>query len=133
MYMSSCPDRRTERDSAEPGPFGARKTADSGRRRGAEPFSHLVGRVIEGLTGREKLGEEEIEAAWRHAAGEAAARHSKPVSFKKASLLVHVASSSWLYELTVRKKEIVRILESELKGKKVKELRFRIGDIKERK
>lgn len=116
MSMWSCPDSQAK-----------------GGNKGAEHFSRLVNKVIEELSGKERLGEEEIEAAWRRAAGEAAARHSKPVSFKKASLIVSVASSSWLYELTVRKKEIVKMLEAELKGKKIKELRFRIGDIKDTK
>ena len=99
----------------------------------AEHFSQLIGRVIDALSGQERLGEEEIKAAWRRAAGEAPAKHSKPVSFKKGSLIVNVESSSWLYELTVRKKEIIKTLEAELKKKKIRELRFRIGDIKEAK
>lgn len=112
MSMWSCPDSQAKGASGS-----------------AEHFSQLIGRVIEGLSGKERLGEEEIEKAWRKAAGGAAAKHSTPVSFKKASLVVNVASSSWLYELTVRKKEILKILEAELRGKKIKELRFRIGDI----
>lgn len=111
MFMWSCPDNQAKGASGS-----------------AEHFSQLVGKVIEGLSGKERVGEEEIERAWRKAAGPAAAKHSTPVSFKKASLIVNVASSSWLYELTVRKKAILKILEEELKGKKIKELRFRIGE-----
>lgn len=114
--MWSCPDNRAK-----------------GSPKGAEHFSQLIGKVIEGLSSKERVGEEEIEKAWRKAAGPAAAKHSTPVTFKKASLVVNVASSSWLYELTVRKKEILNILEAELKGKKIKELRFRIGETKEAK
>ncbi len=114
MFMSSCPGSQAEE-----------------KPKGAEHFSQLIGKVIEALSGKERLGEEEIERAWRRAAGESAARRSRPVSFKKSILIVNVASSSWLYELTVKKREIVEVLEAELKGKRVKELRFRIGDIKE--
>ncbi len=114
--MSLCPDNK---DRSAP--------------KGAEHFSELVGNVIKNLTGKERFGEEEIEGAWRKAAGDAAARNSRPVSFKKASLVVNIQSSSWLYELTSRKKEILAALEREFKGKKIKELRFRIGDIKEAK
>ena len=88
----------------------------------------MIGRVIGDLSGKERLGKEEIEDAWRAAAGDAAARHSKPVSFKKSSLVVNVANSSWLYELSVRKKELLSSLESRLKGKKIKEIRLRIGN-----
>ncbi|MFH1190334.1 MAG: DUF721 domain-containing protein [Candidatus Omnitrophota bacterium] len=114
--MSSCPDNQAE---DRPG--------------GAEHFSRLIGKVIDALSGKERLGEEEIEKAWRKAAGVPAARQSRPVSLKKSVLVVNVASSSWLYELTTKKKEIIGMLETELKGKKVREIRFRIGDIKETK
>ena len=99
--------------------------------KGAEHFGDLVGSVIKNLSGKERLGAEEIAEAWQEAVGTAAAKHSIPVSFKKASLVVNVENSSWLYELTVQKKEIIKTLERELRGKKIKELRLRIGDIKE--
>ncbi len=116
MFMSSCPDSQAKE-----------------KPNGAEHFSQLIGKVIEARSGKERLGEEGIEGAWRRAAGESAARQSRPVSFKKSVLIVNVASSSWLYELTMKKGDIVKALEAELRGKKVKELRFRIGDIKESK
>lgn len=116
MSMSSCPDNQANKKPGAP-----------------EHFSDLVGSVINNMAGKGRLGAEEIASAWSSAAGAAAARHSRPVSFKKNSLIVNVESSSWLYELTVRKKEILQILEKELKGGKVKELRFRIGEIKEAK
>jgi len=116
MFTWLCPDSQAE-----------------GNPKGAEHLSRLINKVVEGLSGGGRPGEEEIESAWRRAVGEAAAKYSRPVSLSKASLVVNVASSSWLYELTVRKKEIVKALEKELKGKKIKELRFRIGDIGEAK
>ena len=114
--MSSCPDNQA-----------------NGPKKGAEHLSRLIGKVIDSLSGGERPGKEEIEAAWKKASGESAARNSRPVTLKKGVLLVYVASSSWLYELTVRKREILKVLEVAVKGKKVKELRFRIGDIKEAK
>ena len=111
--MSSCPDSRAKNKA-----------------KNIEHFSQLIVHVIDGLAGKERLGEEEIEDAWREAAGEAAAKHSKPVSFKKAVLAVNVANSSLLYELSVRKKDLLESLSARLKGKKVREIRFRIGEIK---
>ena len=74
--------------------------------------------------------EEDVALFWAEAAGEAAARHSKPVAFKKSVLTVNVDGSSWLYELTTKKKEIIKKLEGKFTGKKVKDIRFRIGELK---
>ncbi|MCM8761243.1 MAG: DUF721 domain-containing protein, partial [Candidatus Omnitrophica bacterium] len=71
-----------------------------------------------------------IDEAWRRAAGDDAAKHSKPTTLKKAVITVSVDSSSWLYELTMRKKEILNKLEKAIPNKKIKDVRFRIGNIK---
>jgi predicted nucleic acid-binding Zn ribbon protein len=95
----------------------------------ASPLENILKDVIKNLS-RKRPGEEEIGDAWAKAAGEAAARHSRPVSFRKSVLVVNVDGSSWLYELTTQKRGILATLERDLKGKKrVKDIRFRIGDI----
>jgi len=87
--------------------------------------------VIKKLSSK-RPGEEEIGEIWARAVGNAAARHSRPVAFKKSVLVVAVDGSGWLYEMTTAKREILKKLESDLKGKKkVKEIRFRIGSIKQ--
>jgi predicted nucleic acid-binding Zn ribbon protein len=96
---------------------------------GASPLSDLVKKVVKGLEGKGLLTEEEMREAWREAVGADAARHSTPVSFKKESVFVNVDRSSWLYELTTKKKEILQKLEARLPSKKFKDIRFRIGDI----
>lgn len=89
----------------------------------------LLDKVIKNLGKREPLTEEDIIEVWKEAAGEAAARHSRPVSFRKSALVVNVDGSSWLYELTMKKKEILKKLEGAFKPKNVREIRFRIGEI----
>jgi predicted nucleic acid-binding Zn ribbon protein len=92
----------------------------------------IVNGVLKKLGGRGRFTEEEMAAAWREACGEEAARHSRCVSFRRSSVFVNVDTSSWLYELTTRKREILKVLEASLKGKKFRDIRFRIGDIKDR-
>ena len=96
----------------------------------ANPLEKLLKGVIKDLSGKERFGEEEIVEAWEAAAGTAAAKHSKPVSFKNATVVVNVDRSGWLYELAVQKKEILKKLEERLQGKKIKDIRLRIGEIK---
>lgn len=92
-----------------------------------------LGRILEGALKRIKKGkvsEEEILVIWKESAGEKACNHSRPRSLKKGSLVIDVDSSGWLYELTLRKKELLKAVGQRLKGKKLKEIRFRIGEIK---
>lgn len=97
------------------------------------------GRPLEGLlkeiiskVGKEKdrLTEESVARTWERAAGKRAARHSRPVSFKKGVLRVAVDGSSWLYELSTKKKAILKKLEGKLGTKKAIDITLRIGDVK---
>ena len=92
-----------------------------------QPLAGALKNVLKNLSGK-RPGEEEIGGLWARAAGEKAALHSRPVSFRKSVLVVNVDVSGWLYELTLRKKEILAELAKDLKGKKrVKDIRLRIG------
>ena len=114
MYMSSLPCASTNSGGQEDG-----------------PLSGLIKKAIKDLGAHGRLTEEEIRLAWRESVGDDAARHSRPVSFRKDSVFVNVDRSSWLYELTISKKEILAKLEELLKRKKFKDIRFRIGEIKD--
>lgn len=94
------------------------------------PLSDLIKGLISSLGSKERLSEEDIAAAWTDAVGAKSAKHSRPVSLKKSGLVVNVDGSGWLYELTIKKKDILEKLAGSLKGKKIKDIRFRIGDIK---
>jgi predicted nucleic acid-binding Zn ribbon protein len=94
------------------------------------PLENALKNIIGSLGGKGKFTEEDLAAAWKVCAGEKAAGHSRPRSLRGSRLVVSVNDSGWLYELTVRKKELLRELSSELNSKKIKEITFRIGEIK---
>ncbi len=100
-----------------------------GSKKDASPIELVLKRLVKKLTGKEALTEEDIVAAWAAAAGEQAAGHSRPVSFRRARLTVNVDGSSWLYELTTKKRDLVGALQPGLKGRRLKDIRFRIGEI----
>ena len=93
------------------------------------PLKGILKKVVDNLAAQKGVTEEEIKSIWCEAAGEAAAKHSQPVSLKGAIITVNVDGSSWLYQLTTKKKEIARRLKEHLGDKKIKDIRFRIGDI----
>jgi predicted nucleic acid-binding Zn ribbon protein len=94
------------------------------------PIGNIVKDVIKSLSGKGRVSEEEINDAWRKACGDKAAGHTKPVSIKKSVLTVNVDGSGWLYELTIKKKKLLEKLDGKIRGKNLKVLRFRIGEIK---
>lgn len=92
------------------------------------PLEGLVKNLIKDIGHKDRPSEEEMAEAWGLVVGKAASRHTRPVSIKKASLVVNVDRSSWLYELTLKKKEILKSLGEKLGSKKIKDIRFRIGE-----
>ncbi|MCX5715975.1 MAG: DciA family protein [Candidatus Omnitrophica bacterium] len=101
---------------------------------GVEPIKDIIKKVISELDGsagkkeEKKLTQEDITAMWAGAAGRVAARHSRPASLRKGRLVVNVSDSSLLYDLTLRKTQILESLAKELKGK-IQDVQFRIGDV----
>lgn len=90
----------------------------------------LLKKTLKDLRSKKKLTQEEVAAMWEEAVGRAASRHTRPVSFRGARLAVNVDDSGWLYELTIKKKEILAKLGGKFQPKKLKDIRFRIGEVK---
>lgn len=93
------------------------------------PLGDILKKVVS-ILGKKKLTEEMLEEAWVKAAGDDAAKHTKCAGLRRAVLIVNVDVSSWLYELTTKKRDILEKMRGSLEGKKIKEIRLRIGDIK---
>jgi predicted nucleic acid-binding Zn ribbon protein len=95
-----------------------------------DTLGDVVKKVISDLESKEEKGEN-LAKIWEKAAGRKAAKHTKPVFIKKKRLVVNVSDSSWLYKLTMDKRELIEKLNHGLKSakKKIKELQFRVGEI----
>lgn len=95
-----------------------------------KPLEGLLKNIISDLGSGGKLSNDDISEAWKSVVGRRAFEHARPVSIRKSVIIVNVDASSWLYELTTKKKEILKDLSKRLKNKKVVDIRFRIGDIR---
>lgn len=93
------------------------------------PLEDLLKKVIKKIGPKGRFTEEEIARVWARAAGKKAAKHTRPVSLRKSVLLVNVDGSGWLYELTTKKREMLKKLAGGVAGKKIKEIRLRIGEV----
>ena len=100
-------------------------------KRKAERIDSVIKSVIEKLnkTSNPTRDNVNIEKIWKEVAGEKAFVHSRPASLRKKKLVINVDGSSWLYELTLRKEELLAGLKRGLGKNKVKELQFRIGEL----
>ncbi|MBI5124121.1 MAG: DUF721 domain-containing protein [Candidatus Omnitrophica bacterium] len=95
-----------------------------------KPLEGALKNILGAIGGKGIFTEEDMAAAWERVVGVRAAGHSRVRSFRGSRLVVNVDGSSWLYELTIEKKSILKKLSSEIKGKKIKDITFRIGDLK---
>jgi len=97
---------------------------------GEKSIEGVLGNILKALKTKGRPTEEEMFDCWEKAVGVEASRHSKPQTLKGGILTVNVDSSGWLYQLTTQKKGVLERLAGKLGSKKIKDVRFRIGDIK---
>lgn len=86
---------------------------------------------------REKLKqgfkENRIYAIWEDAVGETLAGHAQPDRIQRGYLTVFVSDSAWMQELQFLKSEIKKKLNNKLGRGMVRDIRFQIGNISEKK
>jgi predicted nucleic acid-binding Zn ribbon protein len=66
---------------------------------------------------------------WDSVVGDVVAQNARPAAFKGRTLLVHVASSTWIHQLQFLKTEIMDKLNQALDRQLVQDLKFKIGPI----
>ncbi len=93
-----------------------------------EDIRDVIGKVISKIEKQGPGKKERIVAAWKKAAGERAANHSRPVSIRQKVLTIEVDSSTWLYTLNLKRASILKDIKKELSEYKVKNVRFRMGE-----
>jgi len=71
----------------------------------------------------------DLSAAWQAAAGEALARFSRAGQIRRGKLEVTVTNSTIVQELTFQKQHILAELAKQLPDAKIRDIRFRIGNI----
>ena len=70
-----------------------------------------------------------LESAWQAAAGESLARYSRAGQIRRGRLEVTVTNSTIMQELTFQKQHILAELGRKLPDAKIRDIRFRIGNI----
>ena len=101
------------------------------RKKGQKPedIGGIISQVIKKLDAETHGQKEEIRQAWQNAIEPKAISHTKPAAIKKNVLTIEVDSSTWLYILSLKKKNILESMKKTLGKGKVEDIRFRIGEI----
>ncbi|MCK4261854.1 DUF721 domain-containing protein [bacterium] len=96
-----------------------------------EEIKTVLDKVLRNLDIERKKEEGEIWQNWREWIGEDVGRHTQPQSLNYGKLVVNVDSSVWVEQLTkFRKEEILKELNRRLGKDLIKEIHFRVGEIK---
>lgn len=101
------------------------------RKKGKKPegIGDILSQVIKKLDTKTHGQREEIVQAWEKAIEPKAISHTKPVAIKKNILTIEVDSSTWLYMLNLKKRDILESMQKTLSKEKIEDIRFRMGEI----
>ncbi|MFA4991353.1 MAG: DUF721 domain-containing protein [Candidatus Omnitrophota bacterium] len=94
-----------------------------------EEIKKVIDSVIKKLEKKGRGTREEIRDIWGRAAGKAALEHARPVNLKQKVLIVEVDSSTWLYALNLKKKNIINEIKKQVGQDKIEDIRLKIGEI----
>ncbi len=92
-----------------------------------------IGNILNGSMQELRSGEDgdmiRIWSLWPTAVGDAISQNARPSAFKGNLLLINVSNSTWLQHLTFLKSDLITKINKALGTDRVKELRFKIGNI----
>ncbi len=94
-----------------------------------EDIKGILDKVIRRIEKQGPASREKILTAWQDIVGEKASSHSRPVGIRRRVLTIEIDSSTWLYQLNLKKMTILRDIKKELGSDKIEDIRFRMGDI----
>ncbi len=72
-----------------------------------------------------------MQEVWERLVGKEAAKHSWPRQLTRGRLLVEVENSGWMYNLSLKKNQLLQGLVELLGASRMKELSFRMGESKD--
>jgi hypothetical protein len=119
------------RDQPEAADYTARREREERRFYGRRPkkISDVIAQLIT-ARGYGRIGtDEQLVAAWQKVAGEPLAKFSRVGKLRRGQLEVWVANSTMMQEFGFEKAKILVALQRELPDAKIRDLRFKVGQI----
>ena len=92
------------------------------------PIGDVLKNVFANLESQTNPSRESIESVWEELVGRDGFRHSRPVAIRKKVLNILVDNSTWMQELAMRKRGILKGLKRRLGRDRISEINFKIGE-----
>jgi predicted nucleic acid-binding Zn ribbon protein len=95
----------------------------------AAAVGDVVKNIFLALQTKSEIGEDRLLLIWLEAVGEMGAKNSKPVSLNNGVLSVIVKNSSWSQELSLKKRWVIKKLQTAFGKDLIHDIRFKTGSI----
>lgn len=89
----------------------------------------VVKEIMLAIESSQTFSEETLMGAWSEAVGEAGTKNSKPFSLSRGVLNVTVKNSSWSQELSLKKRWVLKKLQTVLGKDQIHDIRFKTGQL----
>lgn len=99
------------------------------KKKPASAIGDVLKSVFAQIENKKTVGKESVDASWREAAGDTAFKHSRPASLRKGVVTVRVDSSTWMQELSMKKRALLKGLKRSLGKDRITDIHFRIGEL----
>ena len=106
------------------------RSLNKGRRGDFSHIREVVGAIFAAPSYPVDFEDMKLWKLWDNAVGKKIAKHARPSSIKRGVLVVKVSDSVWVQELEFRAHEIRERINRALQREAIKEIRFRIGELK---
>ena len=90
-----------------------------------QALSHVLGRMLKDFGLEENAKKYEALTRWEEIVGPNVAAVTKPEKVSHGTLVIKVESSSWRYELTMRKQEILARIYEVTGSREVKDIQWK--------
>ncbi len=95
----------------------------------ASTVGDVVKGMMESLEAAQTISEDKLLEIWCDAVGEDGYKNSKPYSLNRGVLQVMVKNSSWSQELTLKKRWVLKKLQTVLGKERIHDIRFKTGQL----
>ena len=93
------------------------------------PINEVIEQFLAKNAPQEKSVKTDIVDNWENIVSRKAASYTKPILIRNKVLLLHVANSAWMHQLTLNKRAIVSEIQEIAGVDQIKDIRFKIGRV----